>query len=1560
MKKLFRIVLIFTLWLSLGSLPARAVAGVQSSSATAAPSDAFHQPAEFVVTQTAANANPGAFTTTMPNGPVNTLLSGGAFEPMVFRQKFYVPADSPNQLALQPSDVTGWDVYREGFYDGATARVYRVVGGKLVQVRTDSVPAGGSRASGWWRQIDGALYAPQTVQLDYRFDNWERPDVPYYFMLTALDSNGNESPASNWVSAANSGLNGAVHNTSVPFSPPAQPGETTPPAAPANLAVSSDSAADVLHFSWEAVDAPDLAGYRLYRSDVIPSAMRGFGIDFATVPTDPAQYLRKGDIVFLDQVRTRWSRAQFNSNRVWGDFPSSGQPPLVPFQNDEVPGGEWDFVPHPQPLPADFGDPGATCLRVQIPDDGKEYSIFQFNHAGTWQDWYPVLTPGQTYAVEVWMRQDGMSHPKVRFQLGSFYGASIPPVDFTVDGSWKHFKTTFTPQTLWEKEGSIGTMGLSFSGPGTLYVDNFRIYANGTDYMDLPASEYAVLADSGMQALRMQGLIGSRWGTNLAGLTDGPGVTSLSGNNAPQQHNLASLLSMLKKAKINPWLQLGMYLSPDEWRGMVEYLAAPYDPAVDTPAQKPWAYRRYTQGQAQPWVNEFTQFYFEISNETWNPLFAPWNFTWAQMTDPSSGRVYAGGEVYGLFQEYVREQMRSSPYWSAALDQKFKWVLGGWTVQTGATGYGQAAASTSPSSSLMTVANYNGGWDEGEAPAQVNDDGFFRVLTFAPQVGIPTALELVKTRDLQAAQGVHYNLGTYEGGPGYSLPNTISLAQEESEARVMKSLAAGTATLDIFLAQAYLGFDVQNFYSFARSRYFWSSHANLSSGGQAYPSWKALSLYNREGLGDFLVTKTVSVPTADLAATQARPAVKGAPLVSSYVTRSGSRYNLFVLSRKLDNYPQAGDDGYTPLTVHLPFTQVSAIKLYKLSGDPRANNLDSDNIQVMAQDIPAAAFNPDFTLNAANGADARGLAPGSIYLYVFDGAQNAPLPAAPLPRIYQAFDQTDPSAEPVFHFSVLFSEPVSGFSSAGVRVGGNTRADYVQVEDVPGSQHMEYNLSVAGMRRGGQVTVSLPAGAAQSVASGASSQDSQAVDNTVTYSLPDGGAEMIFPVLEDSGIQAQAPDLNFFGQDGFWLHGLGWDDFCGYYLKFAPAVFSGFPVSSAKLRMHFISGAPAEAHLFSSSNDWRADQLTFRNAPRPNQDLASGTTQWDVSAWLEFDVTRAVREEVQKDGLISFALTASNYTKWNTAAGDARYRPELVVNYGARSRDALAILTPQPWAVFYMGEATHARLESGGSSGGVHWSLADPAGKPLPPGLTLNEDGSLGGVPQQAGSWGVALRAQDDSQSVEKQLDFVVADHASSSLQMVLGGSVASPYSSFPGLVWQVQGSPRDSAVDGYYPTTNQHGMNMFITSGGRSGYVQYDLSGIPGKILSARAFFYQNYLAWTGTVSIFETSRYYAGTSTPWSETGLTYENAPGPGAMQDSRVIGTDDTWYSWDVTPAARSAASGFPEPDGDKTLSLMLQTDDYVGNLSARESRHDERPFLIITYQPEWVFLPAIWR
>ena len=751
--------------------------------------------------------------------------------------------------------------------------------------------------------------------------------------------------------------------------------DSNPPSAPENLSgkIAPDGA---LHLEWNPVSAGNLAGYVVFMSDYPPDKHAGHFMQLATTAASVEQRIKAGDMVIVSKKFYKTSRNQQISNRVWnawGEY-SILLPGLVDFFPDESEGKRWELVRHDPSTPVE--DAGETYLKLEVGAGAKE-SIGMHNHSGTAQTYYQVLEK-RAYKVEVWLRRESGSG-SVRFRVDPFYVRQIEPIVFEPGNKWQKFVATFTPEEI-NTTGQANRMHLEFSGPGIFSVDNFRVYQADTEYLDYTARQYGELKASGMQALRTHGFIKTGFRTyDLAQITKGGGITSVRGrgNTIPQT------LKLIRKAGVRPWLQLEFHMSPQEWLGFVEFMAAPFDPKTDTPGSKPWAHKRYRQGQAAPWSDVFDQIYFELGNETWNRLFYPWIFD--GMADAATGKTYTGGQVYGQYQEYIISILRSSPYWRQAnLDKKFKFVLGGWAGLP----YGREAALVSPSSQHMTVAGYNGGWDEGEGPPALNSASLFNVLTQVSQSAIPQAeMHAKELAEIIAKRATPLRTGTYEAGPGYALNglNNVRVTAEQArqQEQVMKSLAAGTATLDSFLARAYRGFDLQNFFVFKDGEY-WSSHALWHRGGQAYPSWKLLALFNNEATGDMLRTETISAPSTDLQAYQRCQGVKNAPLAAVYATQKGKRVSVAVVSRKVPGYPRSGDDGFTSVTVDLPFKSAKSITLFRMQGDPKDNNLMADNVKIEKAEIAATSFKGRLSLNAAVGADARGLAPAATFLYVFN------------------------------------------------------------------------------------------------------------------------------------------------------------------------------------------------------------------------------------------------------------------------------------------------------------------------------------------------------------------------------------------------------------------------------------------------------------------------------------------------------------------------------------------------------------------------------------------------
>jgi len=122
---------------------------------------------------------------------------------------------------------------------------------------------------------------------------------------------------------------------------------------------------------------------------------------------------------------------------------------------------------------------------------------------------------------------------------------------------------------------------------------------------------------------------------------------------------------------------------------------------------------------------------------------------------------------------------------------------------------------------------------------------------------------------------------------------------------------------------------------------------------------------------------------------------------------------------------------------------------------------------------------------------------GQVGIVECDGALDIEV----LPRltvtINQAASQADPTTATPINFTVTFSQPVIGFTTGDVTLGGTAGATTVTVT---GSGAV-YNVAVSGMKRSGTVLAALAANLVHDAA-GVGNVASTSTDNSVTYDLP--------------------------------------------------------------------------------------------------------------------------------------------------------------------------------------------------------------------------------------------------------------------------------------------------------------------------------------------------------------------------------------------------------------------------------------------------------------------------
>ena len=340
------------------------------------------------------------------------------------------------------------------------------------------------------------------------------------------------------------------------------------------------------------------------------------------------------------------------------------------------------------------------------------------------------------------------------------------------------------------------------------------------------------------------------------------------------------------------------------------------------------------------------------------------------------------------------DNVKSMPEWKLYnLDKKIKISLGA-NYSVGYAEKGVEEGGARPGG--ITHANYVGArWELKEKGLdELNEEGMHKTL-----VGLHTSnLERIdgyckKWRELKA-KGVDYDLYIYEGGPS-GFVDFMSCKWTTPCVIYSKTHAMAVAALDTWLYCSQEGFRFQNYYSFAVTP-TWGTHITPPGlGFRPTPSWQAYKIRNKFAKGKTMLrVETNCTPTYAAAKMKGKRKLKetySVPLIGVYCFKDGNTYSVFVLSRKIDKFHRADDDGFTPVTLHMPFANATKISLHRLAhpdgsdADPRDTNLKEMKLKILSQDINVADFTKDFVINEKNGGGKNGLPPGAIYCYVFEG-----------------------------------------------------------------------------------------------------------------------------------------------------------------------------------------------------------------------------------------------------------------------------------------------------------------------------------------------------------------------------------------------------------------------------------------------------------------------------------------------------------------------------------------------------------------------------------------------
>ena len=118
-------------------------------------------------------------------------------------------------------------------------------------------------------------------------------------------------------------------------------------------------------------------------------------------------------------------------------------------------------------------DGGRTSLRVNL-TNAIEGGVFQNNTGSPSQMLLNSYVPGRTYQVEMWLKQQGVPSSNVRFWMDQ-YPENIQHT-FAVTSQWAKYSFTFTGPNPLPSNAPLSSIYITFNGPGTIWIDNVRIY----------------------------------------------------------------------------------------------------------------------------------------------------------------------------------------------------------------------------------------------------------------------------------------------------------------------------------------------------------------------------------------------------------------------------------------------------------------------------------------------------------------------------------------------------------------------------------------------------------------------------------------------------------------------------------------------------------------------------------------------------------------------------------------------------------------------------------------------------------------------------------------------------------------------------------------------------------------------------------------------------------------------------------------------------------------------------------------------------------------------------
>jgi len=386
---------------------------------------------------------------------------------------------------------------------------------------------------------------------------------------------------------------------------------------------------------------------------------------------------------------------------------------------------------------------------------------------------------------------------------------------------------------------------------------------------------------------------------------------------------------------------------------------------------------------------------------------------------------------------------------------------------------------------------------------------------------------------------------------------------------------------------------------------------------------------------------------------------------------------------------------------------------------------------------------------------------------------------------------------------------------------------------------------------------------------------------TIKYSQTALSAPVSFRPTDDAYVEAAHPTSNFGTRLTLRVREASTNAEQSY-LKFNVSGLTG-QVQSAKLRLYVTDASTDGGNLYTVSNNyqgtatpWTQRGLNWNNAPSIAGAALKVLGPVGLNTWVEIDVTSAITG----NGVYSYGIknTKSDFVYYSSKEGSNP--PELLIR-------TISAVPPAPIINSFLPTSASPSTEVTIYGANFTGATAVKFNETLATTFAVDTDGQIrANVPVGATTGKISVTTPGGTGI--SLTDFTVT-------------SVTKTFTFYPASDAYVQASnPTANFGTRTYLRQRQSGSENLNT------YLKFNVIGLSGVVQSAKLRLFVTDASTSGG-SVYAVSNNYQGTSTPWTQSGLNWNNAPAiSGTALSSAGPVTLGTWVEFDVT--AEIASNG----------------------------------------------------